>query len=284
MRSWWASSREARAMYADFTPAWGIAIDGFIEWIRAGGAPATTAYTRRQHLEHLARRAPGEPWQLTTDDLLEYVSGQDWAVETRRGRRSTFTLFYDVAIARGLTDSNPAKALPRVRATRPTPRPVPEPVYEAAMLAADETLRLVLRLAHDAGLRRAEIAKVHSDDIFQDLTGWSLRVHGKGNRARVVPLSARLAFELRALPAGWALPGNDGGHLSPRWIGKLSTRVLSGPYTLHTLRHSFASRAYGAARDLAVVQDLLGHASPATTRTYVAMPNDALRNVVDAIA
>lgn len=265
-------------------PEWVTAIGEFEKWQISAGLPATTIATRKQHLGHLARRVNAGPWELSVAELLEYMSAQTWATETRRGRRSTFVAFYSFGVDAGHVEANIARALPRVRAGVAAPRPVPESVYEAALARADERMKIVLRLAHDAGLRRAEIAQIHSSDIFEDLTGWSLRVHGKGAKVRLVPLSARLAFDIRGLPAGWAFPGDDGGHLSPRWIGKLATQLLAGPYTLHTLRHSFASRAYGHCRDLAVVQDLLGHASPATTRVYVVMPNDALRATVNAIA
>ena len=262
---------------------WSTAIASYLTDQRAGGAPRTTCATRRQHLEHLARRVKVDPWILTPADLVEYAGAQDWKPETRRSRRTTFRSFWAWGLAAGLTETNTAAILPKVRAGQPKPRPTPERVYEEALRASDERLRLILRLAHDAGLRRGEIAQVHSRDLFEDLDGWSLRVHGKGNRERCVPLSRRLALELRSLPAGYAFEGDDHGHLSPRWIGKLATHVLPDEWTIHTLRHSFGTRVYGAA-DLAVAQDLLGHASPATTRVYVQVPDSRLRAAVNTIA
>lgn len=58
--------------------------------------------------------------------------------------------------------------------------------------------------------------------------------------------------------------------------------ALPGDWTMHSLRHSAATRWYQVDRDVFTVQELLGHASPATTRRYVAVPNDALRATVDA--
>ena len=203
--------------------------------------------------------------------------------ETRRGRRTTLRSFYGWAHASQHAPANIALALPKVKPGQTRPRPTPERVYEDALLRSDERLRLILRLAHDAGLRRGEIALVHSSDLFEDLHGWSLRVHGKGRRERDVPLTPRLALELRTLPHGWAFPGDEDGHLSARWVGKLATRVLPDEWTLHTLRHSFGTRVYAHA-DLAVAQDLLGHASPATTRIYVQVPNERLRSAVLAAA
>lgn len=265
------------------TDDWAAAIAAYLTAQRAAGAPSTTCNTRRQHLEHLARRVSAGPWSLTGAELVAYCGAQDWKPETRRSRRTTFRSFWLWAYTTGACSENTALALPKVKPGQARPRPTPEHVYETALARSDDRLRLILRLAHDAGLRRSEIAQVHSDDLFEDLTGWSLRVHGKGSKERDVPLTPRLALELRSLPHGWAFPGADGGHLSPRWVGKLATVVLPDHWTLHTLRHSFGTRIY-AHSDLAVAQAALGHASPATTRIYVVVPDERIRGAVLAAA
>ena len=142
--------------------------------------------------------------------------------------------------------------------------------------------KLMIRLAAECGMRRAEVAQVHSRDLVEDLTGWSVIVHGKGSRDRTVPLPSILAHELRELPPGWAFPGDDSGHLSPRWVGKLVGRLLPEGYTMHSLRHRAATRWYGVNHDLLTVGDLLGHASPVTTRLYVRVPDEARRALVVA--
>lgn len=142
----------------------------------------------------------------------------------------------------------------------------------------------MLRLAAEAGLRRAEIARIHSRDLVDDLLGWSLVVHGKGGRERVVPLPVPLALELRGYGPGYVFPGADRGHLSARWVGKLVSRALPRPWTTHTLRHRFATRAYQLERDLLAVQTLLGHASPVTTQRYVAQDEARLRATVLGVA
>lgn len=141
----------------------------------------------------------------------------------------------------------------------------------------------MVALAAEAGLRRAEVAVVHSDDLVEDLVGWSLLVHGKGGRTRIVPLKADLAASLRKLPPGYAFPGRDHGHLSPRWVGKLMTRLLPGDWTMHKLRHRAGSKWWeSSGHDLFVVQELLGHADPKTTRVYVDVARARLRAAVEA--
>lgn len=165
------------------------------------------------------------------------------------------------------------------------PRPIPDDALGKALAAADDRTRLILRLAAEAGLRRSEIAQVHSRDLSWTGTGWTLRILGKGAKERMVPLSDELAETLQALPPGWALPATRGGaHLTPERVANLAQNALPDPYTLHTLRHRFATTAYRLTHDLLAVQQLLGHSNPATTRRYVGLDADALRSVVTAVA
>jgi integrase len=185
----------------------------------------------------------------------------------------------------GLTDVDAAAALPRVKSKPGVARPAPDRVYLEALMRSKPRTRLYLRLAAELGLRRAEIAQVHSDDLIEDLVGWSLLVHGKGNRERVVPLTPGIAAELRTLGVGFAFPGDRDGHVSPEWVGKQASRAMEGKWTIHTLRHRFAARTYAIDADLFVVQELLGHASPATTRRYVPRASAAkARRIVLAAA
>lgn len=266
------------------TVTWAVAIAGFVTYLRASGSPSGTIETRRAHLRRVSAALGGDPWHVDPDRLLRWFGQQDWAPETRRSYRGTLRAFYRWGVEVGHTTENVALRLPVVKPTPPRPRPVPDSPYVDALRAASPRVRLMLRLAAECGLRRAEVARVHSRHLIEDLGGWSLVVLGKGNRERIVPLPHDLARELRNLPPGWAFPGDDCGHLSPRWVGTLVSRALPGDWTMHKLRHRAATRWYSIDRDVFTVQDLLGHASPATTRAYVAIPNDALRRTVEAAA
>ena len=100
-----------------------------------------------------------------------------------------------------------------------------------------------------------------------------------------MPLPDDLAADLRAVcraGGGWAFPGRIDGHLSARRVGELATATLPGVWTLHTLRHGCATRVHNATHDLIAVQQLLGHASVATTQRYVATDQARLRAAVQA--
>lgn len=233
----------------------------------------------------MARRIGSGPWEVTADALLAFVGSQEWMQETRRNRYSCFREFFRWAKQTKRIDRNPAKRLPRIGATAPNPDPVPEQVYADAMKRADERTRLIMRLAHDAGLRRGEIALIHSEDLRPDLLGWSLLVHGKGRKLRIVPLTPRLALDLRARPEGFAFPGAIDGHLSPRRVYELVDEVLPGPWSLHNLRHSFATNAHEASGgDVLTLRGLMGHASADTTGRYVRLSDSRARTVVYAAA
>lgn len=266
------------------TAVWSIAIADFLAFLAVAGSPVSTIETRRQHLNRCARRIGVDPWQVGGVDLLRYVGEAEWSSETRRGHRSTLRVFYAWAVETGRVGASPALVLPKVPPAPPRPKPTPDHAYTNALAVASRRERLMLRLGAEVGLRRAEVAQVHSRDLFEDLTGWSLVVHGKGGKERLMPITDGIAVELRLLPRGFAFPGRDHGHLSPRWVGTMVGRLLPEGHTMHGLRHRFATRSYEVDRDLAVVQELLGHASPATTRRYVAVGRDRLRATVEAAA
>ena len=269
------------------TAPWAETITAWIEHLEAGGVPATTRRTRREHMQRCARAGGwSSPAAVTGEGLVRWFARQSWAPETRRSHRSTHRAFWTWMVATGRREDSPAEALPRVKATAGVPRSVDELSYRAALRDAAPRVRLILRCAAEVGLRRAEIAQVHRRDLLQDLGGWSLIVHGKGGRPRVVPLPAGLAAVIAEQCERWGymLPGDDGGHLSPRYVGKLAARALPDDWTLHALRHRFATRAYSLDRDVFTVQQLLGHASPATTRRYVALDTSGMRSTVERVA
>jgi integrase/recombinase XerC len=254
---------------------WRTPLAAWLGSLIAAGQTQQTIASRRQQLSCAARALGPDPWSVTSESLAEYATAQDWSRETRRTNYAALRGFYRWAVVRGHIDCSPAAQLPRVKAADPCPRPAPEMVYATAKAYACRRTLLILRLAGETGMRRAEIAQVHSDDLSADLLGHSLMVHGKGGKLRMVPLPDDLAAAI-AHADGWLFPGDDHGHLSPRWVGKLAAQALSGKWTLHTLRHRFATKAY-AGRDLLAVQQLLGHSSPATTQRYIATDAHRMR-------
>ena len=262
--------------------AWAAPIDLWCATMRAQGLTPDTVYLRRAHVAQLARGVDAGPDTVTLDDLLVWLGSLSWSRETRRTHRSSYRRFFTY-----LGRHDIVEGLPRVKPSPPMPMPIPEHVLQAGLRTGDERARLALRLAAECGMRRAEIAQVHASDLGVVRDGATLLVHGKGEKPRLIPIADGLAAVLRLrCGGGWLFPGEyrGTGHVSPAWIGKLATRALPPPWTLHKLRHRFATVTHDATGDLVVVQQLLGHASLATTQLYVAANHDRMRAAVLAAA
>lgn len=247
------------------------------------GRSEETIKLRRRWVVRLARAVKKPPEQVTRRDILRFAHGQDWSPETRRSAYSSWRTFFAFCLREGVRDE-PIE-IPCVKRAKPSPRPADDRALTMALKSDDQRVALAVRLAAGAGLRRGEVVKVMpSRDLFRDLLGWSLQVHGKGGKKRVVPISDDLAQDLLLLPPGYAFPGQIDGHLSASYMGRLVANALPAGVTMHMLRHRFATRAYTATRDLVSVQTLLGHASPDTTIRYVQVVDERLRAVAAAAA
>lgn len=270
--------------------AWAQAVGDYVTWLRAGGRSPGTVSVRRSHLMSLSELY-ADPWQTTSDDLALWLSRVDITLEYRRSLRNTIRSFYGWAVRVERITENPAADLQPILLPRVLPRPITRNALTLAVSRADDRQRLILKLAAMAGLRRAEIATVH----FRDLIAGQLLVHGKGGHQRLVPLHPDLVAELdlersrrlrRDPGTGWSGPFvHHDGYLFPsslqpmpltaKHIGNIAQECLPAGWTLHTLRHRFASQAYSAQRDLRAVQELLGHSRPETTARYAAVPDGA---------
>lgn len=272
---------------------WASMIGDYLDTLRAAGRSERTVELRSIQLTGLARELGGRPQDVTGDDLIRWLAGHaDWKIETRRSNRAAARLFFQWAYRVGRIPTHIADDLPMVKPSYGQPRPLPDDAWNAALAVADSRTTLILRLAGEAGLRRAEIARVRIGDLMEGPAGAQLLVHGKGNKQRVVPLNDTLAALIRAgAPKSSAttgrprahgsgdylFPNYTGGHLDPKFVAQLAQSALPPPWTLHSARHRFATRAYRGTRNLRAVQRLLGHASIATTERYTAVDDDEMR-------
>ncbi len=250
--------------------------------MRASRLTPQTIELRSSHLRRLARAGLAEsPWSVTSQQLINWAGAHAWRRETARAMRSSLRRFWGWGVDVGRTLTNPALALPEIQAETPSPRPATATTVRAAICAAEPRVALMLRLANELGLRRGEVAQVHpANDLVRDPSGWSLLVHGKGLRKRVLPLPDDLARELLAVGDDFLFPSPNGGHLSPHWVGSLVSRALGDGTTMHQLRHLCATEIHDATRDVRLVQVLLGHASLATTQRYIAVDQAQIRSAL----
>lgn len=262
--------------------AWTAPLDGFDTELRAAGRPRSTRDMRNYQLRRFAADHPDTPpTEITRDHLIAWLGARDWAPETRRAYRAAITTFFRWLHAAGHIPENPAKTLPTVTPPRTLPRPAPDEVLLAGLADADERARLAIEVMDASGIRRAECARLHPDQVATTFDGSELQIVGKGGRERNIPIPERIAHRIRRAD-GFVFPGQIGGHISPPYLGKLVSRALPGDWTAHTLRHRYATRIYRATQDIRAVQELLGHADLATTERYVGISDGRLRLVAES--
>lgn len=227
-----------------------------------------------------------------------------WLGELRLSRRSIARKLSSLrsllawCVKRGLIASNPAKAVPAPKPDKSLPKVLKR--KDAAALCelppGDDPIgvrdRAMLELLYGCGLRVAELCSLDVDDVERGED--SLRVTGKGNKTRLLPLGGP-ALEAVSNYLTEARPdlstGRDGGALflntrgariGPRSVRSMLDRYL-GPHRLspHGLRHSFATHLLDGGADLRSVQELLGHESLATTQIYTHVSTERLRSAYE---
>lgn len=262
---------------------WRKSIEGWTDTLRAAGLSAQTIKSRRYKMVHLSKLLmPSGPKDVTTEQIVQAFARQQWKPETRKAYRNTISSFFRWLHKSGRRSDDPSLDVPRVKKPHAHPRPCPDRYIAAAMGMATAAEKLMIRLGAECGLRRGEIARVHSDDVVSDSAGHSLIVRGKGDKQRIVPLPDDLA-NIVMETQGYLFPGRFGGHVEESYIGDHISRLLPDGYAAHTLRHRFATTAYATTHDLFVVAELLGHESVETTEHYVAMPDGRLREATAAV-
>jgi integrase/recombinase XerC len=271
-------------------------VDGIVadhlRYLEARGHSGRTVEGRKAVLHLLSRHAGVPLRDITTDHLSAWQDDLTvLSINTRRSYISHVKGFYRWARAEERLADNPARVLVAPRPRRQVPRPMPERQMEQALDAAPTRIRLWLELAGYGGLRACEIARVDRDDILRDGDEPALLVHGKGDRERVVPLDVAV---LASLDEPW-LPTSgrlfllrSGKPVSAHYVSKMCNEFLHKAgirETLHQLRHRFGTQVYRASgHDIRLTQELLGHASPATTAIYTEIDQSAAASTVAAIA
>jgi integrase/recombinase XerD len=200
------------------------------------------------------------------------------------------------AVREGLSAADPARGVRPPAPPRRLPKAIAIEDVERLLAAADTARglrdRALLEVLYGTGARISEAVGLEVDDI--GLADAVVRL--RGARDRVVPVGrytreALEAYLLRARPllntggqGGTALFLNARGGRLSRQSAWSTLRTAAGRANLddvspHTLRHSFATHLLDGGADVRVVQELLGHASPATTQIYTLVTVDRLREV-----
>jgi integrase/recombinase XerD len=275
----------------------------YLRYERGMSANTVVAYGRdlARYAEFLAARhvtASG----AAEDDVRAYFAagGGDGAAASVARRVASLRSFYAHLVREGLRDDDPAARLRTPKRPQDLPRVLS--VEEVAALLAQaagpgplgQRDVAIFELLYGCGLRVSELLGLREGDV--DLEGGLVRCIGKGDKERVVPMGAAAASALgrylrdgrRHLLRGRRRPelflNARGGPLTRQGVDYLLRRLLvragmSGQASAHTFRHSFATHLLAGGADLRSVQEMLGHASVATTQLYTHVTVEHLREV-----
>lgn len=241
----------------------------------------------------------GVTYELLRGFVLD-LAEKGRASSTIARKVSTLRTYFRFLVEEGRLEEDPTERLERPRQSRHLPDVLSydevTDILEAVRMEHDLAVRDValLEVLYGAGLRVSELRELRRSDLFLD--EGLLRVRGKGAKERVVPVGQRATDAVRRyLRALW--PELDRGESDGAVFLNQHGRPLSrmGVWTIvrrhvesagiekrvtpHTLRHSFATHLLEGGADLAVVQELLGHADISTTQIYTHVDRSYLREV-----
>lgn len=269
---------------------------------------ARPAHTRNAYLRDvaqlLAMAADRPVARLTRPELMRFVAvlhGRGLSGRSLARTLSAWRAFYRFLIERDRSvTEDPCAGIKAPKSPRRLPSALsPDEAARLVTIEGNDPLslrdRALFELAYSSGLRLSELAQL--DVPGCDLASGEVRVLGKGSKERIVPVGAAAREALTtwlAVRAAIVAPdeqsmfvGRHGRRLSPRAIqqrlGEWAIRQgLSRHVHPHMLRHSFASHVLQSSGDLRAVQEMLGHASIASTQVYTHLDFQALAKVYDA--
>lgn len=207
--------------------------------------------------------------------------------------------FFRFAMDRGWINQDPSAGLQAPKGKRALPKTLDvDQVSQLLELEGDSFLvkrdRAMLELTYSCGLRLSELIGLNMDSI--DMAGAELRVLGKGNKLRQLPIGRYALAALKdwlserrnrvADDEAALFISSRGRRLGARAVQKRFAQIaqrqsLDTPLHPHMLRHSFASHLLESSGDLRAVQELLGHANLSTTQIYTHLDFQHLAKVYD---
>jgi integrase/recombinase XerD len=250
-----------------------------------------------QFLETLAV----DPESATRDHVVAYlVSRSKDGVDQRTLAKTVSSLrsLFDFFILESVREDNPAKSVDMPKASHRLPGVLTVEEVESLLATIDTAAptglrdRALFELIYSCGLRISEAVELSPDSVY--LKEGLIRVRGKGNKERLVPMGeeahhwlsrylaeGRPALAKATKPCRSLFVNKRGDGLSRKGMWKrfreLSQRT-GIEAKVHTLRHSFATHLLEGGADLRAVQELLGHADISTTQIYTHVETGDLKD------
>ena len=264
----------------------------------------------RRALDHLAEwleneRGVTDPGQVTLDHLTAYLAHRRLddrvASSSLRVNLIGIKIFFRHLAGKGKVSEDVAEGIDSPKVEKYLPETLNELSVKKLLEASREDSRplarrdtAILELLYSSGLRVSELVNARLENIY--LEDGAIRVTGKGNKTRVVPVGSAALEALNCYLEGerLSLVSRQSGNeiFLSKWGKKLTTtriwQIVKQRAKLagieqnvypHLLRHSFATHLLGNGADLRVIQELLGHADISTTQIYTHVDQKQLRDV-----
>lgn len=292
-------------------------IEAFLEMMSAErGAAENTLSSYRRDLEDASAEIDGGLAGAAAADIrgyLDEIAARGFAATSQARKLSAIRQFFKFLYAEGLRGDDPTGTLDSPKKGRPLPKTMSEAdtgrlIDRAAQEAADASLNdddnlaalrlhALVEVLYATGLRVSELVGLPVTVALRDDRFFMVR--GKGDKERMVPLSAKARMAMRAwLAARATVPAfadspflfpaaSDSGYLSRQVFARdlkgLAARagIASAKISPHVLRHAFASHLLQNGADLRAVQQLLGHADISTTQIYTHVLEERLVRLVN---
>jgi integrase/recombinase XerD len=292
-------------------------IEAFLEMMSAErGAAENTLSSYRRDLEDASEQIKGGLAGANTTDLRSYlndIAARGFAATSQARKLSAIRQFFKFLYSEGLRTDDPTGTLDSPRKDRPLPKTMSEAdtgrLLDRAALEANDPLQgdgdplaalrlhALVEVLYATGLRVSELVGLPVTVALRDDRFFMVR--GKGDKERMVPLSAKAKAAMRAwLDARRKVPAlanslflfpaaSESGALSRQVFARdlkgLAARagISSAKISPHVLRHAFASHLLQNGADLRAVQQLLGHADISTTQIYTHVLEERLVRLVN---
>lgn len=260
-----------------------IDVLGFASWLRSWGAAETTVAARLTFLAAITRDL--DPVRATADELARWLGNPAFKQWTRVTYFSHLRSLYDWLRRTGARADDPTELMRRPKDPPRKPRPLTEEEVVAIAQRATGDELTWLNLGMLAGLRAFEIAKFRGEDI----TETTIFVRGKGGVESFLPTHPILWSTAQSYPRrGFWFPSERAasGHVHDKSLTTRMTRLFTSAGVVgstHRARHTYGTRLLRGGANIRVVQELMRHASLATTAGYLLVEDDEKAAAIRAL-
>ncbi len=277
---------------------WELTLSDYAAHQRGANLSEKTIRNRRELLTTVARVTRRGPEVVTHEELLGVLgrphprTGLRLAAGTMQSERSYMQAFFRWLKKTKRRPDNPAKELPKIKVPRRRPRPLRVDQIEAMLDSGIYSrTRDIITIGALSGLRLGEIVKIRGEDV--DIIGMTIRSTRKGALDHLLPLHPELLEMCSRYPLrGWWFPSpypnrqfpGGGGHILMASASDRVSKAIRAAgvtdrrITGHSLRHFLATTLLRDGVSIRVVQEILGHASLATTQLYADVSSEDMQD------